>query len=54
MGFEIKRFRDSIKEVDWEKASAPTIETEEGIDDYGDYVVIDNFLMVYYLLLLKN
>ena len=44
MGFEIKKFRDQIKEVDWEKSSAPNTETEEGIDDYGDYVVIDNFL----------
>ena len=44
MGFEINKFRDSIKEIDWEKSSAPNIETEEGLMDYGDYVVIDNFL----------
>ena len=46
MGFEIKKFRDQIKEVDWEKSSAPNTETEEGIDDYGDYVVIDNFFLL--------
>lgn len=35
-----------IKQVDWEKACSPRrdIEGDEGIDDYGDYAVIDDFL----------
>ncbi len=43
--FELEtNFRDSIKEIDWEKSSAPNVETDEGIDDYGDYAILDNFL----------
>ena len=36
-----------IEQIDWEKVSAPRRETEEdeGIDDYGDYAVVDNFLI---------
>ena len=43
--FEVEsKIRDDIKEVNWEKVSTPNMETEDKIDDYGDYAVVDDFL----------
>ena len=43
--FEIKpSLRERINEVNWEKVSSPNQEIDDGVDDYGDYAVIDNFV----------
>ena len=43
--FEIKpSLRERIKEINWEKVSSPNQEIDDGVDDYGDYAVIDNFV----------
>ena len=43
--FEMKSsLRERINEVNWEKVSTPNLDVDDGIDDYGDYAVIDNFM----------
>ena len=43
--FEMKSsLRERINEVNWEKVSTPNLDVDDGIDDYGDYAVIDNFV----------
>ena len=43
--FEMKSsLRERINEVNWEKVSSPNHDVDDGIDDYGDYAVIDNFM----------
>ena len=43
--FEVaSKFKDVINEINWEKITSPVMETDDQINDYGDYAVIDNFL----------